>query len=220
MALTKKLYYIDPYMKEFTATVVKIIDKNKIILDQTCFYPRGGGQVGDTGYINDIRVVDTFYENGEIVHLLEKEPNFKEGDKVIGRIDWERRYRIMRLHSASHIMEYFLFKVCGEVERVGSNVDDRRDCSTYAYDRLDPEKVKEVERLVNEFISKNLPIETWSDPNNPDFRWWKCGKIITPCGGTHPKNTAEIDSVILKRRRKGRRKEQILTYLAEDYQEK
>ena len=74
--MTRKLYYEDVYMKEFDAKVIEINEKN-VVLDQTCFYPRGGGQVGDTGEINGIRVVDTIKEDDKIIHVLEKEPDFK-----------------------------------------------------------------------------------------------------------------------------------------------
>ncbi len=163
--MTKKLYVEDPYMKTFVATVVKIIDSRRVVLDQTCFYPEGGGQAGDRGRMEGIQVVDTKYENGETIHVLERDATFKEGDKVSCEIDWERRYKIMKLHSASHIMEYFLFKVFGKTERSGSNVNERRDSSTYVYpERLDPDKLNETNRLINEFISKNL--EKWQTIGN------------------------------------------------------
>lgn len=215
--MAKKLYVEDPYMKTFEATVVKIIDGTRVVLDQTCFYPEGGGQVGDRGMVGGIQVVDTQYEIGEIVHVLEKGATFKEGDKVPCEIDWERRYRVMKLHSASHIMEYFLFKVFGTMERLGSNVNERRDSSTYAYsDRLDPDRLNETNQLVNDLISKNLEITTWSSKEDPDYRFWKCGEIEEPCGGTHPKNTSEIGKVKLKRENPGSGKERVATRLVEE----
>ena len=213
--MTKKMYWIDPYKKEFEALVEKI-DGNKVVLDETYFYPEGGGQAGDRGWIEGATVVDTLYENGEIVHLLETSPTFNERDKVSCRLDWDRRYKIMKLHSASHIMEYYLFKVFGETERLGSNVNERRDSSTYAYnERLDPEKLGETERLVNEFISKNQEILTRSSEKDPEYRFWKCGEIEEPCGGTHPRNTNEIGLVKLKRENPGGGKERVITRLAE-----
>ena len=76
-------------------------------MDQTCFYARGGGQAADTGEIQGLRVVDVESdEASDIVHVLENDAPFRTGDRVHGRIDWDRRYRIMRLHSAAHIVYY------------------------------------------------------------------------------------------------------------------
>jgi len=133
MTGTEKLYHGDPYLREFEAEVLGI-DGNEVELDRTAFYPEGGGQVGDTGSIGGIRVVDTRIRNDRIVHVLEAPPRFDVGETVGCRIDWERRYRIMRLHSASHVMEYFLFRRLGELRRLGSRVDDRKDSSNYAYE--------------------------------------------------------------------------------------
>lgn len=211
--MTEKLFRKDPYMREFAATVVKIEDK-KVVLDRTCFYPRGGGQVGDTGYIGNTRVIDTEYENGEIVHMLESSPSFRENETVNCKIDWDRRYRIMRVHSASHIMEYLLFKVFGKLKLLGSHVTEKRDSSTYEHSgRLDPQKLSEVERLANEFISRNLEINTWPNKEDPDYWYWKCGEIEMPCGGTHPKNTSEIGKITIKRESGGSGKEKVITSL-------
>ena len=96
--MTRKLYWEDPYQVEFDAVVLKI-DGNRVILDKTCFFPKGGGQVGDIGEINGVKVVDTQKdETYTATHILEKEPPFKVGDLVHGKIDWERRYKIMKLH--------------------------------------------------------------------------------------------------------------------------
>lgn len=213
--MTKRLYSEDPYKQSFEA-VVKKIEGNKVWLDQTCFYPESGGQAGDTGTINDQRVIDAQFDSGKnIVHILEKEPVFRVNDLVQGKIDWERRYKIMRVHAASHIMEHFLFQVFGPLKLVGSHLNEKHDSSTYeSGERLDPEKLAQVERKVNEFIAKNLSIETWPDEKKPYFRYWRCSEIQMPCGGTHPKNTSEIGPIKLKRETGGRGREKVITSLS------
>lgn len=214
--MTEKLYIQDPYIKEFTA-IVKKINGNNIILDKTAFYPESGGQVGDTGYINETRVIDTQYDldRKNIVHIIEGSPSFKEGEIVKCRLDWDRRYRIMKLHAASHIMEYFLFKLCGKLKLVGTHVNEKHDSSTYESDRLDEEKLQRLNDLVNDFISKGYEIERWEDPNKPGWMYWKADGIEIPCGGTHPKNTREIGKVLIKQKSGGRGKIKILTSLVE-----
>lgn len=108
---TLMLFREDLYMTEFTAIVSKT-ESNKAILNQTCFFPQGGGQVCDTGEINGMRVIDTQKdENLNIIHILASESKFKIGNVVTGKIDWERRYNIMRLQSAAHIVYSVMRKV-------------------------------------------------------------------------------------------------------------
>ena len=217
--MVKKLFYDDQYQKEFEAKVT-VIDGNNVELDQTCFYPEGGGQAGDTGSINGIEVIDTQKDKKmglKVIHILEKSPNFKVGDKVHGKIDWEKRYRTMRLHSAAHLMEYFFYQVFGKQKRIGSSVDYTKDRSDYeSPERLNPEKLKQVQDLVNEFIKQNHEITTWADKNNSEFRYWKADKFEEPCGGTHPRNTKEIGNIKLKRKNYGKGIERIETTLDEE----
>ena len=158
------------------------------------FYPESDGQVGDTGTLNGKRVVNTQFDpEKNIVHILETTPTFKVGDEVEGRIDWGKRYKIMRVHAASHIMGHSLFQVFGLLKLAGSHLNEKHDSSTYeSEERFNLGKLAEVERKANEFIGRGLPIETWPDEKKQYFRHWKCGEIQMPCGGTHPKNTSEI----------------------------
>jgi Ser-tRNA(Ala) deacylase AlaX len=197
--MTEKLYATDAYVKEFVATILKI-DGNQIVLDRTAFYAENGGQVGDTGFLDQTRIVDTIYndknEKGYILHITDEESDFKQGDKVIGKIDWDRRYRIMRNHAASHIMEYFLFETFGRLKLIGTVVNER---------------LEQVEKFANLFISENFEIKRWEDDTKPGWWYWKAGNIMMPCGGTHPNNTKEIGKISIKRKSGGKGKEKILT---------
>jgi len=210
--MTKKLYWENPYQATFTAKVEKV-EGNNVWLDQTCFYPESGGQAGDKGVLNGQNVIDTrFDQDKNIFHIMENNPALKVGDIVEGKIDWERRYKIMRIHAASHIMEHFLFKIFGQLKLTGSHLNEKHDSSTYeSADRLDQDKLSIVEKEANNFISQNLPIETYPDEKRLNFRWWKCGEIIMPCGGTHPNNTNEIGPIKLKREGGGQGKEKVVT---------
>jgi alanyl-tRNA synthetase len=213
MTGTYKLYNSDPYLKDFEATVVSI-DSNRLELDKTAFYPEGGGQVGDTGIICDSRVVDTQMKDGRVIHLLEVSPEFRVGDIVECKLDWERRYRIMRLHSAAHIMEHFLFKRLGKMERVGSRVDEAKDRADYSYEgRLPADELERVGDEVNRFIDEGHTIEILSDPERPGIRIWSLGEIEMLCGGTHVSNTREIGRIKLRRRNPGRGVERVETSL-------
>ena len=102
---TEKLFYENVYCKTFQAKVLSCAAGKHgfdVVLDKTAFYPEGGGQPGDTGYLADVRVTDTHEANGEIVHYCEKPLDV--GSNVEGRIDWERRLSLMQLHSGEHIL--------------------------------------------------------------------------------------------------------------------
>jgi len=214
--MTRKLFWEDPYQKEFDAKVLRI-DGNNVILDQTCFYPRGGGQVGDIGEIKEIRVIDTIKDEEEnVIHILEKEPSFKIGDIVHGKIDWERRYKIMRLHSAAHIVYYIMVELFGEGCKPSTSgiVDDSKDRADYSFEQsIDREKLKIVEQKANEFIISEKEIKWWTDENGRRH-WLVEGMPEMFCGGTHVSNTKEIGRIVVKRGSKpGTGKERIETLL-------
>lgn len=214
MSATVKLYDGDHYLKRFKARIIGI-DGNEVQLDQTAFYPGGGGQASDTGFIGGVRVVDMLTSGGVIKHVLETRPPFSLGDDIEGEIDWERRYRIMKLHSAAHIMEHFLWGRFGHIERLGSYVDDRKDRADYAYDgKLSAEALKGVEDDSNSFLSEGHDVLILSDPVRPGIRIWRCGPIEMPCAGTHVRNTAEIGAIRLRRKNPGRGVERVETSLA------
>ena len=214
MPSTVKLYDDDPYLTRFRAKVLGI-EGNEVELDETAFYPEGGGQAGDTGFIGGARVMDTQTKDGRIVHMLEAAPGFSAGGEVECEVGWERRYRIMRLHSAAHIMEHFLWKRLGHIDRLGSYVDDEKDRADYAYDgRLPAEELKRVEEETNLFLAEGHEILILQDPARPGIRIWRCGPVEMPCGGTHVRNTDEIGAVRLKRKNPGRDVERVETSLA------
>jgi|GEM_PF-202174 len=216
--MTVKLFYQNPYQTEFEAKVVEVIG-NDVVLDQTCFFPQGGGQVGDTGELSGVRVIDTIKseDKKKIFHVLEK-PVFKAGDSVKGKIDWERRYKTMKLHSVSHITMHFMKEVFGDWCNAlpAALVDDKKDRSTYTFNEpVNMEKLKLVEKKTNEFIARNLEIKTWSDAKNPNYRYWKCDTIELPCGGTSVKATKEIGKIIIEKgKTAGAGKQKIETMLA------
>lgn len=215
---TIALYWEDPYMREFKAKVVKV-EGNKVALDRSCFYPRGGGQVGDTGVIEKVKVVDTVKdEEGTIWHVLETETPFQVGQEVSSVIDWDKRYRTMRLHSAAHIVYYKMLDIFGSQCKPPASgiVDYLKDRSDYLFpEGIDREKLKQVEDLANRFIAENKPIKTWTD--EAGIRHWLSeGLPEMHCGGTHVKNTSEIGRIRVERGKKpGAGKERIEIILTE-----
>ena len=215
MPETKRLYDYDPYLKKTKAKVVNV-KENQVELDKTIFYPEGGGQTSDTGTIGGIRVLDVRKCDDRILHKTESPLQLPLDRDVEIELDWGRRYKVMKLHSASHLMEYFLFQRLGYLDRLGSSVDEKKDRSDYSYEgRLTKEDLFAVEEATNAFICEGHDITIESDPNQLGKRIWKCGYIEMPCGGTHVMNTSEIGSITLKRKNPGRGKERVETTLSD-----
>jgi len=195
---TKHLFWNDCYTHEFIAIITEIGD-DFIVLDETYFYPRGGGQPGDTGEIAGIAIIDTKKDGDRILHFFDGECGLVVGQTVQCALDWPRRYTHMRIHAASHVMEYFLHEVCPGLKFLSSFISGSKDTSTYEVtEAITPEHIAIIEEKSNAFIKGNHDILLYADKDNPSYRYWKCVDIEYPCGGTHPKNTSEIGEITLK----------------------
>ncbi len=185
---TELLFYKYPKMKEFEAKILKVVD-NYIILDKTAFYPEGGGQKADTGYLikgdKKFKVIDVQKENGIVYHKIENlNDELKEGDIVKGVIDWDRRLSLMRHHTATHIINAAAQKVLGKhVWQAGSDVDvDKARLDITHYKRISREELKEIERVANEIVLNNYNVKSvFMDRNEAEdkfgFRIYQGGVV-------------------------------------------
>ena len=109
--MTEVLYLLDCYLKEFEASVESVKDDKYVVLDKTAFYPNAGGQPYDTGKFikngEEFKVVFAAKFGDVISHEVDK-PGLKPSDKVKGVIDWDRRYRLMRMHTAAHVISIII----------------------------------------------------------------------------------------------------------------
>lgn len=210
--VTKRLYYEDPYMRQFRAKVVAA-SGNEVTLDATAFYPSGGGQVCDTGELEGVRVASARKVDDGIVHELERELPLVVGQEVQCSLDWDKRYRTMRLHSAAHIVFYVMQEVFGAHPASSGLVDHEKDRNDYLFEsRIDREKLKAVSENVNEVIARGYPVRVWQEG---ETRYWKIEPYpVMKCAGTHVHNTSEIGPVEVTRGKKpGRGRERIETIL-------
>ena len=155
---TIQLYKQNPYQQKFEATVLACHQEKEgydVILDQTAFFPEGGGQYGDRGFLNDIEVVDTQIKDGIILHKTNKP--FDVGTKVCGQLNWERRYSFMQNHSAEHMMSGLIHKTYG-YDNVGFHLGEEEMTLDFN-GMLSMEQLLELEQQVNEKIWENIPIK-------------------------------------------------------------
>ena len=225
--MTKALYLEDSYLKEFQANVVKAIDGKYIVLDQTSFFPNSGGQLHDTGTLTtsdgrSAKVIFVKKFGEDISHEIEGD--LKEGDKVTGKIDWDRRYIIMKMHTASHIISAIFHKEA-KAKITGNQLGIEKSRIDFNLEDFDREKIQHYITLANQEISKGILVETFFLPREeamkipgviklagalpPDIKELRIVKIgdvdIQADGGTHVKNTSEIGQIeLLKLENKGK----------------
>ena len=159
--MTKKLFWEDMYMKDFTARVTSV-DGNQVILDQTAFNPRGGGLVGDIGWINDVEVVDTTKGvEDSITHILEAPTSaITTGMEVNGKLDWDRRHRIMRMHTSAHLLSAIFHKRTGALI-TGNQIEPDKSRLDFSLEDFDRERMLTYCTEANEAITKSAPVKTY-----------------------------------------------------------
>ena len=157
--MTEKLYYIDSYMFNCSANVLECIEKNghfETRLDHTVFFPEGGGQPGDSGYIGEVYVFDTHEKNGEIWHYT-NEP-IQIGSYEC-QIDTNVRLSRMQCHSGEHIVSGLIHNIFG-YENVGFHLSDN-DVTIDISGSLSEEDIRKIELLANEAVAKDFEVKTW-----------------------------------------------------------
>ena len=214
---TEQMYYVDAYVKEFDAKVLRVIDGKYVVLDRTCFYPEGGGQPSDEGFLlfDDarVKVVHVQKVGRVIVHETKAKVTLKEGTVVKGVLDWDKRYALMKAHTATHLVNGAARRVLGEhVWQHGTQKGvktTRLDISHYR--RLTPEEIHKIETLANQAVLADMPVTTaWMPRNEAEsrygFRLYQGGAVpgkdirvvktgdwdVEACAGTHLKRTGEI----------------------------
>jgi misacylated tRNA(Ala) deacylase len=228
--LAELLFREDPYLAACEATVLAV-HENAVELDRTVFYPMGGGQAGDTGRIGPWRAVDTRKSGESVLHFLEPGASLSPGEKLPIEIDWERRHRLMRLHTALHLL-------CAVVKApvTGGRIAD--DKAHLDFD-IEMEKLVKgtIEARLNQLIRQNIPTSSyWITDAELDSRPELVrtmsvapprgegrvrlleipGVDLQACGGTHVRNTSEIGRLALARiRSEGKRNKRVTLALAQ-----
>jgi Ser-tRNA(Ala) deacylase AlaX len=216
------LFHIDPYRTEVNTEIEAAFDeggRSFVALKDCLFYPQGGGQKGDRGFIqvNDMRIAvcdtvkDVLSSNERpILVAAAMVDKLQLGQAATATLDWSHRYMQMRLHSTVHLHHCMMEKLIGR-SLPHPATSDLLDDGT-AYNRYDTREVTEelVMRANAELanvIASGAAVTTSDDPEKPAFRWWHCLDYSIPCGGTHVRDIAEIGMLdVSYSQRKGRPK--------------
>jgi Ser-tRNA(Ala) deacylase AlaX len=212
--MTRRLFWEDAYAKEFDAKVVAL-EGNQVVLDQTAFNPRGGGLVGDIGTLNGVKVLDTVKTSGDsIAHVLETGGLWVAGNPAHGVLDWERRHRIMRMHTSAHLLSAIFNKETGALI-TGNQIEPDKSRIDFSLDDFDREKMLVYCSQANEAIAKNPPVKTYfmkrekalkipgitklasvMPPDVQDLRIVEIeGYDLQADGGVHVKNLGEVRKI-------------------------
>lgn len=215
--MTKALYHEDAYIKSFSASITHVGEQG-IVLDQSAFYPGGGGQPSDQGHLRvanvDLPVTRVRRQEGLVWHQVEGDAP-TEGDQVEGFLDWERRYQLMRVHTAMHIL-------CGVIWRdygasvTGGNMEPLRGRMDFEFESMRKELVEEIEAKINQEVAQGRAVKTAILPRAeafqiPDLIRTKInllpegiqevrvveleGLDLQADGGTHVANTSEVGQI-------------------------
>ncbi len=234
--MTEELFRSHAYLQECNARVTRV-DERGICVDRTVFYPTGGGQPGDTGVFvradrSKVVIIDTHKdrENGEHLHVPEPgSPAMTAGEDVILRLDWERRYRLMRMHSCMHVL-------CAVIDAPVTGGSIRDGSARLDFDLPDPPDKLDIENRLNMLIQEDHPMELqWITDEelerNPELvRTMSVkppmgsgrvrlvnfkGLDLQPCGGTHVSSTVEIGKVhVRKIEKKGKLNRRVIIEFA------
>jgi misacylated tRNA(Ala) deacylase len=213
--MTQLLFQTDSYLKEFSARVTAVDpEANAVVLDRTAFYPGGGGQPPDSGFLDDRPLAGLRRISGEILHVLQGSLP-EVGRPVRGRIAWERRYQLMRTHTALHLLCGVVFRDFGALV-TGGEMEPLKGRMDFEFARLQRELVSSIEEAVNletaaarEVRVRILPreqafkipdlIRTKINLLPPDIQEVRTVEIVgldlQADGGTHVGNTSEVGHI-------------------------
>lgn len=215
--MTEPLYHTDAYLKEFDATITAV-DGNKIALDRTAFYPGGGGQPNDLGTITQgdqsWNVIKVSKQGADIWHELDRDAP-PIGSVVHGVIDWDRRYQLMRTHTAMHILCGVIFRDYG-ASVTGGNMEPLKGRMDFEFETMRQEFVKTIEEKINVEVANARPTHvkilprdeafqipdlirtkiSLLPPGIPEVRTVEIdGLDLQADGGTHVANTSEVGRI-------------------------
>jgi misacylated tRNA(Ala) deacylase len=225
--MSEALYLEDSYLKECDAKV-QSSDGNDVVLDRTIFYPRGGGQPSDKGKLvieggAEFNVLNVIRKSGQTVHELEN-PDLKAGDKVKCLLNWERRYMLMRMHTAAHVLAATMHKHA-DAMITGNQLEEDKTRFDFTMANFDRGRFEEIVKLANEELSKDITLKIYTLPRDEAMKLpgiVKLANVLPPTlthlriveipgidlqadGGTHVKNLREVGKIeILKLENKGK----------------
>jgi Ser-tRNA(Ala) deacylase AlaX len=212
---TIKLFWDDPYLTECEATVT-CVEGDVVTLDRTVAFAASGGQASDTGTIGGHEILSAVKDGREIRYTLPGGHGLSVADLALVRIDWPRRYRLMRLHFTAELVLALMHQHFESAEKTGADVSPDKARIDFAWDGTIAEAFPLLERETRRLVAADLEIVSRFDDVATERRYWEiAGFARVPCGGTHPRTTGEVGAITLRRANPGAGRERIEIRLVE-----
>lgn len=213
--MTKKTFWQHPYLTELNTTV-QTVNGNQITVAETIFYAFSGGQESDQGTIGGYEVLEAKKDGKEIFYTIEDSHMLKVGDPVKVCINWDRRYKLMRLHFAAEVVLELVCQHFPDVIKVGAHIAQDKSRIDFEWSQNISPFIPSLQQEAQSIIDSNQAIiSAFSDEQN-ERRYWKINEFSqVPCGGTHIKRTGEMGRIRLKRTNPGKGQERIEIYVSE-----
>lgn len=211
-----KVFWENPYLTELTAQVTGV-DGPKVTLDKTIAYAFSGGQESDYGTINGYTIISAEKQDKQIVYQLEEQHNLLVGDAAAIKIDWNRRYKLMRLHFAAELVLELITQHYNSPLKIGAHIAEDKARVDFVWQGNISQTFDLLEQESRRIIANDRPIHSaFSDEEN-EVRYWEIdGFARVLCGGTHLKKTGEVGALTFRRNNIGKGKERIEIYLAKE----
>jgi len=205
----EKVFWTDPYLTQLAAKITSVHGE-KITVDRTIAYAFSGGQESDRGTINTHKIIKAEKIGKQIVYLIDELHNLKMGDDVLISIDWERRYKIMRLHFAAEIVLELVTQHFSNPMKIGAHIAEDKARVDFLWQGNISLTFDLLSREIKHLVDRDVPINSQFSDQEQEFRYWEIVNFAkVPCGGTHLKKTGELGLVLLKRNNLGKGKERI-----------
>jgi Ser-tRNA(Ala) deacylase AlaX len=212
--MTRKIFWDDPYQTRLDTTITSA-SGGVVTVIATIFYAFTGGQESDAGTINGLPVLEARKDGSEIFYTLDDGHGLNPGDLVTMLLDWERRYRLMRLHFAAEIVLELAYQNLGAVEKIGAHIAQDKSRIDFAYDAPIMSLLPLLQEKANTLVEADHPIiSRFTDETNERRCWEIEGFAQVACGGTHLRRTGEVGQISLKRKNIGKGKERIEIFVA------
>ena len=207
--MTRKVFWEDPYLTRLETRIASVRDSD-VTVEETILYALSGGQESDHGTIGTSRVLEARKDGGDIIYTLDEDHGLAPGDRVTMVIDWERRYRLMRLHFAAEIVLELVYKALGPIRKIGAHIAQDKARIDFEWGENIAGALPGFQQQAALLVAADHEIvSAYSDAEN-QRRYWEIRAFSrVPCGGTHLRRTGEIGAIELKRKNIGKGKERI-----------